>query len=223
MPDNKSPSPNALLLVSSHCPHCHAMLTATASLLKKGVIGQLEMVNIEVNPQRAQDLGVRSVPWLRLGEFTFHEALGESELERWAELAAAGSGRSDYFIYLLAQRRLEELLGLLGENPHWQHDLIAPLALEETPITTLIAIGAALESLAEQSAGTLDPIVPELVGLLDSRLPQTRADACHYLALAEAVSAIPQIERLSDDPDPQVQEIARDSLAILCAVSQSRD
>jgi hypothetical protein len=33
-------------------------------LLKGGVIGRLEAVNVAIHPERAAELGVRKVPWL---------------------------------------------------------------------------------------------------------------------------------------------------------------
>ena len=59
------PAPDALLLISTHCPHCPAVLAALAELVKQGAIGRLEVVNLEQHPEVGQALGVRSVPWLR--------------------------------------------------------------------------------------------------------------------------------------------------------------
>ena len=43
-------APDALLLISTHCPHCPAMLTALADLVKQGTVGRLEVVNLEQRP-----------------------------------------------------------------------------------------------------------------------------------------------------------------------------
>ena len=44
------PAPDALLLISTRCPHCPAMLSALADLVKQGTIGRLEAVNLEQHP-----------------------------------------------------------------------------------------------------------------------------------------------------------------------------
>ena len=44
------PAPDALLLISTHCPHCPAMLASLADLVKQGTIGRLEAVNLEQHP-----------------------------------------------------------------------------------------------------------------------------------------------------------------------------
>ena len=61
------PAPDAQLLLSTHCPHCPAVLAALADLVKQGAIGRLEAVNLEQHPEVGQALGVRSVPWIRVG------------------------------------------------------------------------------------------------------------------------------------------------------------
>ena len=61
--------PDALLLLTSQCPHCPTVLQGLGELVKKGLIGRLEVVNIVARPDIAKQYGVRKVPWFRLGEF----------------------------------------------------------------------------------------------------------------------------------------------------------
>lgn len=42
-------APPALLLISTHCPRCPAAMSALSSLVKSGVIGQLEVVNLDAS------------------------------------------------------------------------------------------------------------------------------------------------------------------------------
>jgi hypothetical protein len=78
------PTPDALLLISTHCPHCPAMLAALADLVKQGTIGRLEAVNLEQCPEIGQALGVRSVPWLRIGRIELTGVHSKAELAEWA-------------------------------------------------------------------------------------------------------------------------------------------
>jgi len=56
IPSNSMPAPDALLLISTHCPHCPTMLAALADLVKQGAIGRLEAVNLEQHPEIGQSL-----------------------------------------------------------------------------------------------------------------------------------------------------------------------
>ena len=62
-------SPQALMLLGTHCPHCPSVLNSLSELVKQGVISRLEVVNLEQRPELGRELGVRSVPWVRIGQF----------------------------------------------------------------------------------------------------------------------------------------------------------
>ena len=55
--------PDALLLIASGCPHCPTVLTGLTELVKHGLIGRLEVVNVGIHPERASALKARTVPW----------------------------------------------------------------------------------------------------------------------------------------------------------------
>ena len=57
------------MLLGTHCPYCPTVLKELGELVKSGVIGKLVVVNIEQHPEVARELGVRSVPWVRIGPF----------------------------------------------------------------------------------------------------------------------------------------------------------
>ncbi len=80
-------TPDAELLIATGCAHCGSELEALTRLLKEGLIGELRISNIVPRPQRAEELGVRSVPWLRLGPFVLEGQHSETELRHWAERA----------------------------------------------------------------------------------------------------------------------------------------
>ncbi len=76
--------PDALLFLSSHCPHCPAVLAGLSELVKRGSIGRLEVINLEQHPEAPAALQVRTVPWLRLGPYILTGARTLGELETWA-------------------------------------------------------------------------------------------------------------------------------------------
>ena len=97
----KNSVPDALLLIASGCPHCPTVLQGLSELVKAGVIGRLEVVNIGAHPEIAQGHGVRGVPWLRLGPFELEGLRAPAELRRWAERAGSNAGMADYVAELL--------------------------------------------------------------------------------------------------------------------------
>ncbi len=215
MPENSSKTPQALLLLAPGCAHCPAILTGLTGLIKSGKLSRLEVIDITQSPELAEAYGVRSVPWTRIGAFELVGAQTPEELEHWVRAASGGGGVAEYYSHLLESQRLEQALSHIRQHPASLLDLVLLLSSLETPMAVRIGIGAVIEELA--GSGLLDRIVPELEQLTRSDEPQIRADACHYLSIAGNSSALETIRALQDDPDPEVREIAAESLAVLSA------
>ena len=205
--------PNALVIIGSGCHHCRTVLGGLTRLIEEGRIGRLEVVNLETMPELGQEMGARSVPWTRIGPFDLVGSLSFSELADWVDYAAAGNGWSAYYAHLLENRRLDEVVRRISDCPSTLTDLLNLLAGEETSMATRIAISAVIEELPGTQA--LNKAVPELEQLTLSDSPQVRADACHFLGLTGNRQAIPMVRRLLDDEDPDVREIAAETLSIL--------
>lgn len=207
--------PNALLLLAPNCPYCPTMFELLGRALKQGRLGRLEVVNILAHPELAQALGVRSVPWSRIGRFAFSGVLSPAELEHWIRHAAQGTGTAEYYAAALAAQGLAQVLDMIREQPASLGELLGLLAGPDTKMIVRIGIGALMEEL--QGSETLRGAIPQLGTLTASPLPQTRADVCHYLGLTASPAAIPWVRPLLGDPDPQVREIAAESLTLLGA------
>jgi hypothetical protein len=206
--------PGALVYIGSGCPYCPAVVDGLTRLVKDGRLARLEVVNLSLVEPAPEDV-VRSVPWVRIGPFELVGSMPAGELADWAERAETGEGWAAYYAHLLEQRRLGEVERLVHERPATLIDLLDLLGDRGTPMALRIGIGALLEGLA--GGPILAGAVPVLVQLTLSDLPQTRADACHYLGLTGNPQAIPAVRRLLEDEQPDVREIAGETLALLGA------
>ena len=205
--------PDALLLIASDCSHCPAMLEHLSKLLKKGNLSRLEVINISVKPEVAQEMGVKSIPWYSIGGFAFTGLMSYQELSERLEQISTGSGKADYLIYLLETRNLQDAVGLLKEQPSLLVELIPLLGDLSQPMAVRIGIGALIEELAESPA--LEYAQTPLQQLTLSTESQVRADAAHYLGICGDPAAIPMVRVLLDDDNPEVSEIAAETLALL--------
>lgn len=206
-------TPDALLFIAPGCPHCPTVLAGMGELVKQGLVGRLEVVNIAVHPQRAAALGVRSVPWLRLGEFELEGLHGPAELRRWAQSAASASGLAEYFTEQLKNGRLAQVNAMASDRPQRLATLLAIAADPDTELTVRIGISAVLENMA--GSPELIEQLPRLQQLAASVDPRVRADACHFLALTEHADALATLETLARDSERSVREVATDALADL--------
>lgn len=207
------PAPDALLLLSPRCPHCPGVLAALAELLKQGVIGRLEAVNLEAHPEVAQALGVRSVPWTRLGRIELLGAQSKGELAAWAAKADSVAGMADWFHLLLKEGQLPRVQAMIEAEP----ELLAAVLPIVGNVEASLNVRLGADVLLEHFAGTdaLRALLPRLAELSQHPDARLRADACHYLGLTGDANAKPWLEARLDDADADVREIAAESLAAL--------
>ncbi len=205
--------PSALLLMAPGCAHCPVVLEGLVQLIEKGKLGRLEVVNILAHPERAQEVGTRSVPWTRIGPFELSGALTAGELAQWVTRAAEGTGIGAYYGHLLEDRKLDRVVAMIRETPATLNDLLSLLEDKDTPMAVRIGVGAVMEEL--QASGLISEALPELMHLAESDDPALRADACHYLGLSGDSAARPALEARLQDEDAEVREIAAESLVLL--------
>ena len=205
--------PDALLLMTSACPHCPGMLQGLGALIKGGHIGRLEVINLSLRPEAGKALGVRSVPWVRIGPYTLEGLRSQSELQQWAQRAAENAGMAAYFAELLAAGDLEKVLALVREDATRFAALLQLLADPGTALHVRVGIGAVVEDL--QGSDLLRHQIEPLTQLTQHADARIRSEACHYLALTRAPQALAAVRDLLNDPDPQVRDVAQDSVAIL--------
>lgn len=207
--------PDAELLIAPGCVHCPVVLSGLAELLKKGVIGHLEVFNIAARPDAAEARGARSVPWIRIGPFHLSGAHSQSELAEWAGRAGTEEGRRAYLADTLGTGQLDTVIAACRRSPELLPPLLALAADLETPFAVRIGVGAVLEDLATDRR--LSDLVEEIGLLADSPHAQVRADAAHFLGLTGSAKARDTLVRLVEDQDAEVREIAAESLAALGA------
>jgi len=206
-------APIALLFTAPGCPHCPGVKAALEKLQQEGVIASLEVLSVGENPDRATALGVRSVPWLQLGEFVLTGAQTPQQLRQWAERAAAPGGMTGYLEHLLTNGDLAEAEALLERQPQHLDALLPLLTDTESKIQVRLGLGALLEGFEDSDA--LRALLPQLLALSGHDDHRIRSDACHYLGLSHSEAALPALEARLADENAEVREIAADSIALI--------
>ena len=204
------PPPDALLLLSTHCPHCPAMLSALADLVKQGTLGRLEAVNLEQHPEVGQALGVRSVPWVRIGRIELAGVHSKAELAEWAAKADSEEGLADWFHLLLKEGQLPRAQALIEADAELLAAVLPIVGNIDASLNVRLGAGVLLENFA--GTDTLRALLPRLGELSQHADARVRADACHYLGLTADAAARPWLEARIGDEDADVREIAAESL-----------
>ena len=206
-------APDALVCISGHCPNCPAVLNALAEMVKAGSLAELRVVNVEHRPETARGLGVRSVPWVRIGPFELTGLRSREELESWAARVGSESGLADWFHTLLKEGELATVLDAVRQAPERLAAVLPIVANPQASLNVRIGAGAVLEAFAGQPA--LRALVSRLAELSAHEDARVRADACHYLGLTGDPAVRPHLQARLEDTDAAVREIATESLVSL--------
>jgi len=212
--------PEALLLVSPGCQYCRGMHRALDELVASKKISKLTVVDIAEQPQVAKQLGVRSVPWLRIDGFVLEGAHTPGELNKWIEASMQENGWPDYLNHLLDTGGLTLAEKLLKENPERLQALIPLAKNPETPMHVRVGIAAILEGI--QGTPEIKQLVPAFIEIAKNSDVKIRADACHYLSLTGSKEAIAALQRYVDDENAMVREIAKEGILELQQTLEAR-
>jgi glutaredoxin len=206
-------APHALLFTAPGCPHCPGVKAALEKLRDEGLLSELEVVDVTTDPTRAAELGVRSVPWLKLGEFILTGAQTPQQLRDWAERAAGNASMTDYLQHLLANGELEQAERLVEKEPGHIESLLPLLAKSDTPMQVRIGISALIEGL--EGSDALLQLLPALIAMSEHDDHRLRNDACHFLGLSHSPMAEAPLKRCLEDENGEVREIAAEALEAL--------
>jgi hypothetical protein len=207
---NSSSPVQAVLLVATGCAFCPQVHAGLEALLKQGRLSTLEVINIAEQPERAEEYGVRSVPWFKLNELEFDGVYTPAELELWVDRAAHSDAVTEYLDHLLGDGQLNKAEHYLHRHPEHMSALLPLLTDEERRINVRIGVGAVFEGLAENT--DMSALVEPLGHLTKHAQVSTRIDACHYLSLTRSVRAVPYLQAALQDDNTEVRETARESL-----------
>lgn len=205
--------PEVLLLVSSNCPHCHLMMTLLEQKYQQGLLSKLEIVNIEQNQAVAEKYSVRSVPWLKLGNFVFSGAMTASELDKWIDACQQTEGDQLYLQSNLEKGNLQGVIDYISEHPDSLSSLLRLLFEDTLKMNVRIGIGAVVEHFSGSSQ--LQQALPVIREILKDPQGENRADACYYLALTGHEDIKEDLQALLKDSNHEVRSIAEETLAEL--------
>jgi hypothetical protein len=203
-------APDALLLMTAGCPHCPAALQSLTMLLKEGVIGRLEIVNVAIHTEEAESRGVKSVPWMQIGPYVVDGVSSPGNLRELAKGANVDSVFDTWLLETLKAGQRQTFEFLVRREPHRIHALARLMRNPETSMAIRLGIGAVLEEL--HGTGLTEPLIPALGEMLKSDDRLLRTDACHFLTLIGGEAIRPWLRIALNDSDPEIREIAQEGL-----------
>ncbi len=210
----KAPSTvSATLLLSTHCSHCSSLLESLSTLVKLAELRHIHIINIEAAPEIALKYAVRSVPWLKIGDYILTGVQDIAALRQrieWTKNKAELVGKFDLMLSNAEAYQVVEIIQ--ADNSK----LDAILQLLEDPATIMssrIGIGVIMEEFADTEL--MQSYRERLEKLLEAKEIRIRADAAHYLSLTASRQAIVALKKHRKDDNADVREIIEDSIEVL--------
>lgn len=205
-----------LILVGTHCNYCGPMLKILSEMVKQGEFARLQVVNIEKDDTLAKELGVRSVPWVRIGPFELSGMRTKDEINQWLKRATSDNGITIYLEEILAEGNVGTAIDFVKRFPESVGNVIDLMLDTNGKINVRLGVGVIIEDIAESKI--FKQVIPRLIDALSDDDARVRGDACHYLSLTNDVKYLPVIEPLLSDDSDEVKEIALDSINELKAL-----
>lgn len=202
--------PKALLFIATGCQHCPAVLQALSELVKSAELSQLNIINIEQAPDKADEYQVRSVPWVKIGPFELTGLRSKTELRKWISRIDDADATADYFSELMVTGDIKKVQQILEQSSEEFAALVQLTGDEKTSLSVRIGVGAIIEEFSGRPL--LKQYIPAFAELTQHKLARIRSDACYYLGLSHHEDARLHIEALLNDEDAEVREIAEDAL-----------
>lgn len=205
-------APAALqVMMAPTCPNCPGVVAVCGRVVAAHPQVRLEVVDVQYFADLAG--AVKSVPTVIVdGTRSLVGALSEQEL---LDVLAERSS-DDYVVKTLASMvetgRFGDAVPLLA-SPPGQAAMAAMLV--SSSISERIGLMLAAEASLEVNARCLDAAVPHLLPLLEAPDANLRGDVADLVGKIGAPVARTALEALLSDPNPDVCEIAADSLQML--------
>jgi len=207
---------DAVMVSGPGCPHCASVRQVLSALISEGIIGQMRLINMEVEAEQATGLGVTSVPWVRLGNIELLGAHSEEEIRYWAARAISVDGLREHFEYLLNEGNRAQVSARIQRYPDELSVLIGVLGNADAPMNSRLGAAAILEDL--EGSDLLGAGVDALGNLCCHPDPRIRIDACHYLSHIHSSRARDYLLLHRADDDAEVREEIEDALVRLASL-----
>ncbi len=199
-----------LVFIAPTCPHCPQAVREAGKLAGISASVDVSIIDIHEFPTLTEQFAVRSVPLTVLDRGL--SRMGVVPASELAEQIIAREGEDHegaVFLSLIESGRFDEAARRILGGPGLPHFL----SIWKTSTTQLrIGLMLAVDEVLEADDTALDEIVAGLLGSLGAADAALRGDTADLLGRIGDPAAVEELEKLRDDPNPDVAEIAEEAI-----------
>ncbi len=207
------PQIEMLLFVSTHCPNCPTTVRKVHSLAMTLSTLAIHIFEIADHPELAKKYNIQSVPTLIIDEkLRYVGTLNKDRLLAILQAGDAKTLRQEQIRQLIQEGRAPEAAIFIanGENPAFLSEDLGQSTFQDR-----LGLLFALEETLEINPKSLDPLVKPLLPFLRAKEASLRGDIADLLGKIGQPEALPELQELNHDPDPEVAEAAKEAIEMI--------
>jgi len=195
------------------CTFCHAMIKILEQLKSNEKIPLFNNIDISQNPEIAEKLHIRTVPFISIKGRIFIGKMTTAEIAHWYLKEDNTQGHADYFNWQLNKGEMKATESTLLLSPQLLTQAIKLLLDSETSLTVKIGLMALIEGF-ENTDQLRDcfSIIKQNSEHNDHRI---RTDVTELILLSQHKDAKNVLTKMTLDDHPDVSEAALDALKML--------
>ncbi len=189
-----------------NCKICPQMEQLFVEMLKNGAIDELTILNVEEQPELAQQYNIRSLPFYLINDVAFYGLKTATEVKKILQ-----QDSTEKLVELinseLSDGQLQTVEDLVAEQPDARDAVLVLLNDPETSLVVRIGLSAIIETLTE-TTDTLKNHEKHFLTLADHSDDRIATDAIYYLSLFGSADSMQKLEEISKDDNNGLQEQA---------------
>ena len=202
-----------MVLISSFCTNCPLVVEAVLSLAVTSPLISAYVIDVQHVAPFAEEYAIQSVPATIIDRHLVH--IGETTPERLVEIVlnrGTDAYKRDVMRSLIDRGTIDEAVDLLCE----QSDVDGMLTLfEEGDLSMRMGVLVVFEEALEKNRTTIQNMVPKLISMLTNTDARIRGDIADLLGKIGDPRALPHLEHLTNDSDPDVVDAAEEAIEML--------
>ncbi len=202
-----------MVLVSPFCTNCPLVVEAAIGLAATNQLISAHIIDVQHFSHLAEQYTIQSVPATIIDQHLVH--IGEIPQERLAEILVnrgTAAYRRDFMRSLIDRGNIHEAAHLLCQ----ERDVKDLLKLfEDGDLSMRMGVLVVFEEALEKDKQAIQEMVPNLIHMLTNEDARIRGDIADLLGKIGDPRALPHLERLTTDPDPDVVDAATEALEVM--------
>ena len=201
---------NILVLMAAVCPYCPTVVRKVLTLAAHQPLLNVHIVDIIHFADVGEQYKVRSTPMVVINDAaTYVGQVTEEQIVKHLVSDTMEGSLTEVFKSMIDTGRAEDAAKLMCRQER-QQDILPIFRSEE--FSTRMGALVVMEEALEINPKSLHPILDDLIALLSSEDVALRGDTAELLGSIGDPAAIPSLQALLEDENPDVREAAQEAL-----------